>query len=90
MRTSEEPGFKHQAQIHAARRKAFGELHFDVHEAVARFFSVGLRYDHKAAESLIEWLHTCGYEICPHDVSIVPGTGDDQAANAPRARSALQ
>lgn len=79
MRCSEKTRFQHQARMDAARRRAFGGLHFNVHEAVARFFPVGLGYDHKAADRLIEWLHTCGYEICPSNTSIVPDAGDDEA-----------
>jgi hypothetical protein len=38
---------------------------FTIQEAVARCFPTSLGYDRKAADRLIKWLESCGYEIRP-------------------------
>jgi hypothetical protein len=46
---------------------------FTIHEAVARCFPTSHGYDRKAADRVIKWLESCGYEIGPIEhASLVP------------------
>jgi hypothetical protein len=57
---------------------------FTIHEAVARCFPTSLGYDQKAADRLIKWLESCGYEIRPiEQAPLVPEPSDRDRLSVP-------